>query len=129
MSADRTRERLSLSIEHLQIALEYARRGRDTFADPENPDTRRLIEAELRKAYESLNRLGDTFYGSNPRLPRERIGKIRQMLTHDYAEVDSDTLWKLVTNEAPRLLRRLARIRPPGILKTVGREPGRSGSW
>jgi uncharacterized protein with HEPN domain len=110
---DRTRERISLAIEHLQIAIQYSRRGRVAFFDPDNPDTSRLVEGELRKAYESLNRLGDSFYNSNPAMPRTRIGEIRQALTHDYSDVDSDELWRLVTEEAPRLLRRLTRTKVP----------------
>ncbi len=113
MSGDRTKERLSLATEHLQIAIEYSRRGRSTFFDPDTPDTLRLVESELRKAYESLNRLGDPFYHANPGMPRERIGEVRQALTRDYSDVDSEELWRLVTEEAPRLLRRLARIRAP----------------
>ncbi len=113
MRDDRTKERLSLAIEHLQTAIEYSRRGRVTFFDPDVPDTLRLVESELRKAYESLNRLGDSFYNTTRTLPRERIGEVRQSLTHDYAEVDPDELWRLVTEEAPRLLRRLTRIRAP----------------
>lgn len=113
MSSDRTTERLSLSIEHLQNAIAYARRGRTAFFDPENPDTQRLVEGEVRKAYESLNRQGDRFYHENPTLDRARIGEVRQQLTHDYADADQDLLWRLVTVEAPVLLRQLARARIP----------------
>jgi len=113
VSSDRTKERLSLATEHLQIAIEYSRRGRSTFFDPDTPDTLRLVESELRKAFESLNRLGDAFYHANPGMQRERIGEVRQSLTHDYSDVDPDELWRLVTDEAPRLLRRLSRIRAP----------------
>ncbi len=113
MSEVRSRERLSLAIEHLREAIGYSRRGRPTFLDPEDPDTRRLVEAELRKAFESLDRQGRAFYHANPSLDRARIAEIRQLLTHDYAEVGPEVLWKLVTDEAPRTLRRLIRARVP----------------
>jgi hypothetical protein len=113
LTTDRARDRHSLAIEHLQNALQYSRRGRDVFFDDSNPDTLRLIEGELRKAFESLNRQGDAFFHSNPKLPRDRIGEIRQFLTHDYAELDSEEIWRLVTVEAPRLLRQLARAKIP----------------
>ena len=113
MTSDRTRERLSLSIEHLRNAVVYARRGRAAFFDPKNPDTQRLVEGEIRKAYESLNRQGDRFYHENPALDRARIGEVRQQLTHDYADVDPDLLWRLATVEAPLMLRRLARAKVP----------------
>ena len=111
MTEDRSRERLSLAIEHLQNAIEYSRRGRSVFFDAENPDTQRLVEAEMRKAFESLNREGDRFFSENPSLDRSRIVEVRQALTHDYADVDPAELWRMVTVEAPRLLRRLTRAR------------------
>ena len=81
------------------------------FFDPENPDTQRLVEAEMRKAFESLNRGGDRFFNENPSLDRSWIAEVRQALTHDYADVDPAELWRLVTEDAPRLLRRLTRAR------------------
>jgi uncharacterized protein with HEPN domain len=113
VTQDRTRDRLSLSVEHLQNAVEYSRRGRSVFFDDSDPDTMRLVESELRKAYESLNRQGDSFFQLNPSLDRARIGETRQLLTHDYAEVDPEVLWRLVTEDAPRILRRLSRARLP----------------
>ncbi len=113
MTGDRTLDRLSLTVEHLQNAVAYARRGRDAFFDSENPDTQRLVEGELRKAFGSLNRQGDAFFHANPALDRLQIAKTRQLLTHDYAEVDPVVLWRLVTEDAPRILRRLARARIP----------------
>lgn len=73
----------------------------------------RLIEGELRKAFESLNRQGDSFYHANPKLDRARIGEIRQLLTHDYADMDAAIIWRLATEEAPTLLRLLARAKVP----------------
>jgi uncharacterized protein with HEPN domain len=115
VTADRTSDRLSLAIEHLQTAIEYARRGREVFFDRSVPDTRLLVEAELRKAYEALNRLGDSFFRSQPRIDRSRIGEVRQRLTHDYTIVRPKEVWSLVTDEAPRLLRTLRPIRPPKV--------------
>jgi uncharacterized protein with HEPN domain len=104
---------LSLGVQHLQIALRYAERGQRAFFDKENPDTARLVEAELRKAYESLNRLGASFWTANPRMPRGRIGEIRQLLTHDYAGVDQQEIWSIVSREARPLLHLLMRAKVP----------------
>ncbi len=104
---------LSRGFEHLRAAIRYSERGREVFFDDEVPDTWLLVEAELRKAFESLNRLGQSFYEANPRLDRRRIGEIRQLLTHDYADLDPELVWSIARTEAPKLLRLVARSRRP----------------
>ncbi len=79
---------LTLEVEHLRNAVRYADRGRRVFFDETTPDTHLLVEGELRKAFESLNRLGRSFWRVNPALSQDRIGEIRQLLTHDYTDVD-----------------------------------------
>jgi uncharacterized protein with HEPN domain len=104
---------LALGIEHLRAAVGYARRGRTAFFNEKDPVLSVAVESELRKAFESLNRLGQPFWRANPSLPRDRIGEIRQILTHDYAEVDAELIWSVVTDEAPTLLRKLSRAKLP----------------
>jgi uncharacterized protein with HEPN domain len=111
--ADDPVHQLSLAIEHLQQAIEYARRGRRVFFDPENPDTSRLVESELRKAYEAMNRLGQPLFRANPSLPEDEIGRVRQLLTHDYGDVILEEVWRTVTEEAPKLLRQLTKVKIP----------------
>ena len=113
MTEDRTKQRFSLAVEHLQNAVEYSRRGRTVFFEPDDPDTRRLVESELRKAFEALNRQASGFFLANPSLDRARIGEVRQLLTHDYADISPEELWRLVTEDAQRILRRLARAKIP----------------
>ncbi|MFZ0699933.1 MAG: HepT-like ribonuclease domain-containing protein [Thermoplasmata archaeon] len=112
-AADRSEVYLARAIEHLRKGLRYAERGRRVYFDPRNPDTYLLVESELRKAFESLNRLGRAFWKANPMIPRDRIGEIRQLLTHDYTDVDPTLLWGIVAQEARPLLRRLARAKTP----------------
>lgn len=115
MKPDRSQNELNASraLDHLRAAIRYADRGREVFFDPEVPDTFLLVEAELRKAYESLNRLGGSFYIANPKLDRDRIGEVRQLLTHDYADVDRNLIWKVARDEAPVLVHLLTRPKFP----------------
>jgi hypothetical protein len=106
---------LSLGIEHLQIAPHYAGRGRKGHFDEQNLDTPRLVESEFRKAYESIHRLGPSFWYANSARPRSRVGEIRQLLTHDHAGVDAEEVGKLAIQEAGPLLRRLAKSRVPRV--------------
>lgn len=112
-TAERNRVYLALSVEHLRTALQYADRGRRIYFDKASPDTYLLVESELRKAFESLNRLGQSFWRANPTLPRDQIGEIRQLLTHDYTDIDPVVVWGIATKEARSLLRRLTKAKLP----------------
>ncbi|MCI4330493.1 MAG: hypothetical protein L3K19_01420 [Thermoplasmata archaeon] len=113
MTADDPAHQLSLATEHLQQAIEYARRGKKVFFDPEDPDTSRLVESELRKAFEAMNRPGQPLYRANPAPPELEIGRVRRLLTHDYGDVILEGIWRTVTDDAPTLLRQLSRVRLP----------------
>jgi uncharacterized protein with HEPN domain len=104
---------LALGVEHLREAARYSERGRRAFFDERVPDTYRLVESELRKGFESLNRLGSSFWTTNPKIPRGRIGEVRQLLTHDYPEASRTQLWRIVADEIPKLLRQLKAARVP----------------
>lgn len=104
---------LARGIEHLRRAIQYGERGPGVFFDDDVPDTYLLVEAELRKAFESLNRLGANFFSANPRVDRERIGEIRQLLTHDYVDVERDVVWTFVQSDGPKILQRLLRAKQP----------------
>ena len=104
---------VALALEHLREAVRYSQRGKSVYMNPVDPDTRRLVESELRKAFETLNRLGDSFWNANQRIDRLRTGEIRQMLTHDYVDVDHEVLWRIVSREVPPLIKSLLRSKVP----------------
>ena len=117
MKPDRSTDDLHLAraLDHLRAAIRYSERGKAVFFDDEVPDTYLLVEGELRKAFESLNRLGRSFFQANPRFDPIRIGEIRQLLTHDYAEVDREVVWSIVRADAPRLVRGTLRAKRPAL--------------
>lgn len=104
---------LALGVEHLKKAINYARRGRADFFDEEDSVLAVAVEAELRKAFESLNRLGQSFWHANPDIKRYRIQELRQLLTHDYTDATREVVWDVVTEEAPLTLRRLEKAKVP----------------
>lgn len=111
--AGANRAYLALALEHLKRAIQYSDRGRSAVFDASNPDTFLLVEGELRKGYESLNRLGQSFWLANPKIDRDRMGEVRKQLSHDYADVGREFVWLVARKEAPHLVRLLNRIRAP----------------
>ncbi|MGA9839013.1 MAG: HepT-like ribonuclease domain-containing protein [Thermoplasmata archaeon] len=104
---------LALAVEHLRGAVRYARRERRVFFNEANPDTFQLTEGELRKAFASLHRVGRSFRAANPLVDWERVGEVRQDLTHDYADIDREVGWAAATRDVPKLLHRLSRAKRP----------------
>ena len=71
------------------------------------------MESELRKAFESLNRLSPEFFELNPGMGKHDIFETRQLLTHDHTEVDRETVWRIAKEQTPRLLPKLERAKLP----------------
>jgi len=46
-------------------------------------------------------------------VPRERIGKTRQLLTHDYAGIEREEIWRVVSQDARPLLHLLMKAKIP----------------
>jgi uncharacterized protein with HEPN domain len=69
----------------------------------------------LRKAFESINRIGLSVWNANPALGgvRERVSAIRQLLTHDYAGLDPAETWSIVTRDGRPLLHLLMKVKIP----------------
>ncbi|MCI4326406.1 MAG: DUF86 domain-containing protein [Thermoplasmata archaeon] len=104
---------VALGIEHLEAAVRYGQLGKRAFFADKSPIVFVAVESELRKAYESLNKLGPTARRAHPTLPFDRMAEIRRVLTHDYAGVDREDVQKMVTQEAPSLLRQLSKLKLP----------------
>jgi uncharacterized protein with HEPN domain len=103
---------LALGIDHLRRAVRIAEREGDPLPEQDEYDLVFIaVESELRKAYESLNRLGRSFWSANRSVSRDRIGEIRQILTHDYAGVDRQTVWDIAREEAPKLVHQLVKAK------------------
>jgi uncharacterized protein with HEPN domain len=66
---------------------------------------------------EAARRLSDVARARIPELPWRRMIGMRNILTHDYEEVDVEVVWRVLQDELPRLITRLedylARQPPP----------------
>ena len=69
---------------------------------------------------EFQNRLPDEFKDRNSSTPWSMIRGLRNILTHDYANVDWETIWDIIQDEIPSLVIELERT-----LKAVEAESGR----
>jgi uncharacterized protein with HEPN domain len=62
------------------------------------------MERELEIIGEAARRISESFRQAHPEIPwREIIGQ-RNILAHDYGDVDAELIWKAVTQDLPQLI-------------------------
>jgi uncharacterized protein with HEPN domain len=99
--------------------LQYARgvvravEGR-TFADyARDEDLRLAIERRIEIIGEAARRLSPAFRDAHPQVPWRKIIAQRNVLTHEYGEIEDEVMWDVATVSVPELLRLLGPFVPP----------------
>lgn len=97
---------------HIQDCLsrinDYTKNGRDDFME-----NRLLQDAVLRNLEvmgESTKKLPEGWKLSEPDVKWGKIAGFRNVLAHDYLEVDLDVVWDIIENYLPDLQRAIASI-------------------
>jgi uncharacterized protein with HEPN domain len=71
------------------------------------------VERTLEIVGEAARRVSSAFQGAHPEIPwREIIGQ-RNVLAHEYGEVDPALVWKTASEDIPRLIEILEKLVPP----------------
>ncbi len=75
-----------------------------------DPKTQSAILHQLLLIGEAVKRLSDNFRAQHGSVPWKRIAGMRDVLIHQYDDVDLDEVWRTVRNELPDLVSRLSDI-------------------
>jgi len=70
------------------------------------------IERSLEIIGEAAGRLSETFRGGHPEIPWHKIQGMRNILAHDYGQVDYEVLYRTAMIEIPDLLDNLEILIP-----------------
>jgi uncharacterized protein with HEPN domain len=62
---------------------------------------------------EAAWRISGDFKARHPDLPWQAMAGMRHRIVHDYAEVDLDLVWRVITHELPPLIARIEQLMPP----------------
>jgi uncharacterized protein with HEPN domain len=73
----------------------------------------RLLEI----AGEAANRVTTATRQQQPKIPWSQIVSLRNRLIHGYDDVDLDILWKILTEDLPKLIEQLSKVKYPRIDK------------
>ena len=62
---------------------------------------------------EATKRLTQTFRDQHPSIPWKQMAGMRDVITHDYDEIDLDEVWSVVQDNLPQLLNYIQPLVPP----------------
>ncbi len=82
----------------------------DEYCD--NPMLRMAVERALEILGEAATRVSGNYRSSHPEIPWRQIIGQRNVLIHEYGEVDDERIWNLATRQIPVLCEHLARLVP-----------------
>jgi uncharacterized protein with HEPN domain len=74
---------------------------------------RGAVERHIEIIGEAANRVSRSFQAAHPEVPWRQIIAQRNVLTHEYGEVDDGLIWRVVTTRIPELINQLERMMPP----------------
>ena len=79
----------------------------------EDEELRLTVERRLEIIGEAARRLSESFRGRHPEIPWRLIIAQRNVLIHEYDEIEHERIWLLAREEIPALVARLEGIIPP----------------
>jgi uncharacterized protein with HEPN domain len=78
-----------------------------------NEMLRDAVERRVEVFGEAARRVSQGMRNAHPEIPWQKIMATRNILAHEYDEVDEDVLWRIATQHIPETLVQLRRLLPP----------------
>ncbi|HEY0512476.1 MAG TPA: HepT-like ribonuclease domain-containing protein [Thermoanaerobaculia bacterium] len=98
-------------LEAARRALEFTD-GITLFEYSENPLRHLAVERAIEIIGEAANRVSPTFQQAHPEIPWRRIVAQRNVLAHEYGDVEHALIWDLVQRRIPLLIEQLQTLVP-----------------
>jgi uncharacterized protein with HEPN domain len=73
---------------------------------------RGAVERHIEIIGEAASRVSPGFRAAHPEIPWQRIIAQRNVLAHEYGEIDDGLVWRVVTGRIPELIGQLERVMP-----------------
>jgi uncharacterized protein with HEPN domain len=90
-------------------------RGRSRADYASDTGLRRSVERATELIGEAASNISDATRAAHPEIPWRKIIGQRNVLIHDYGDVDDDLVWNLVQLEIPKLAGVLERLVPDDV--------------
>ncbi|WP_319537519.1 HepT-like ribonuclease domain-containing protein [uncultured Methanospirillum sp.] len=92
---------LTLIGEYIEKINEYTQEGHDHFLQDEK--TQDAVIRKLQILTETTQRLSDDIKSMEPAIPWQDIAGLRNILVHQYTDVNVSRIWLILRNDLPRL--------------------------
>ncbi len=99
----RDQEALVDILEAIKLILQYAA-GQDFDALAANVEKQDAILRRIAIIGEATKRLSPEFRLQHPEIPWKQMAGMRDVITHDYDEIDLDDVWGVIQRDLPQLL-------------------------
>lgn len=100
-------------LRYCETIAHWVSKGHASFLDPES-GSQATIERQFERFEEAANALGAAFLKANAEIPWRPVFEIRNDLSHPYERsYDPEKLWRFVSDELPRVARKLRRATFP----------------
>jgi uncharacterized protein with HEPN domain len=86
--------------------------GRTLSAYVADEDLRLRVERRIEIIGEAARRVSDAFREAHPEIPWHKIIAQRNVLAHEYGDVDDEIMWDVATISVPELIRLLDPLAP-----------------
>ena len=87
--------------------------GRDLRDYLHDEDLRLIVERRLEIVGEAARRVSPGFRDAHPEVPWRKIVAQRNVLAHEYGEIQDDIMWRVATVSIPELVALLEPLVPP----------------
>ena len=99
----RNKEALIDMITSIKLIFQYTQ-GVDRDVLAKNTEKQDAILRRIIIIGEATKRLSQEFRNDHPSIPWKEIAGMRDVITHDYNEVDINEVWKVINEDLPKLL-------------------------
>lgn len=86
--------------------------GRTFLEYVEDEDLRMAVERRVEIIGEAARRISSVFREAHPEIPWRKIISQRNILAHEYGEIEDEILWRVATVSIPELIARLEPLVP-----------------
>ena len=98
---------------HIMESIDRIEKNTDSLSWPEFADSENIQDIAARRLEiigEAVTNIPDFFRKQYPKIPWKKIAGFRNVLIHEYFDIDINLVWKIIKKDLPKLKKQIAAI-------------------